>query len=69
MSGSSRGGFTWKEVADILRICEVSNAAIFQREIKPPRKGRIRAGRASDGTNDAQRTSNQAPLRRPGASR
>jgi hypothetical protein len=52
-----------------LRICEVSNAAIFQRESKPPRKGRIRAKRASDGTDDAQRTSNQAQLRRPGASR
>lgn len=69
MSGSSRSGFTWKEVADILRICQVSNAAIFQREIKPPRKGRIRAKRAPDDTNDAQRTSNQAQLRRPGASR
>jgi|GEM_PF-5205670 hypothetical protein len=39
MSGSSRSGFTWKEVADILRICEVSNAGIFQREIKPPTSG------------------------------
>jgi hypothetical protein len=69
MSGSSRSGFTWKEVADILRICQVSNATIFQREIKPPRKGRINAKRAPVGTNDAQRTSNQAQLRRPGASR
>jgi hypothetical protein len=69
MSGSSRSGFTWKEVADILRICQFSNAAIFQREIKPPRKERIRAKRAPDGTNDAPRTSNQTQLRRPGASR
>jgi hypothetical protein len=69
MSGSSRSGFTWKEVADILRICQVANAAIFQREIKPPRKGGIGAKRAPVGTNDAQRTSNQAQFRRPGASR
>ena len=69
MSGSSRSGFTWKEVADILRVSQDSNAAIFLREIKPQRKARIRAKRAPVGTNDAQRTSNQAQFRRPGASR
>ena len=69
MSGSSRSGFTWKEVADILRIGQVSNAAIFLREIKSQRKGSIRTKRAPVRTNDAQRTSNQPQFRRPGASR
>ena len=69
MSGSSRSGFTWKEVADILRICQVSNAAIFQRAIKPPRKGRIEAKGTAINTNDTQHTSNQVQLRSRGASR
>jgi hypothetical protein len=69
MSGSSRSGFTWKEVADILRVSENSNAAIFRREIKHQKKGRLRAQRAPAGAKDQQRSSNQARLRQPGASR
>jgi hypothetical protein len=69
MSGSPRSGFTWKEVADILCVSQDSNAAIFRHEIKPQRKARIGAKRAPAGTNDAQRPSNQAQLRRPGAFR
>lgn len=64
MSGSSRSGFTWKEVANILCVSQDSNLAIFLREIKPQKKVRIRTKRAPVGINDAQRTSNQARLRR-----
>ena len=69
MSGSSRSGFTWKEVANILCVSQDSNLAIFLREIKPPRKKvRIRTKRAPVGINDAQRTqSGAAPPSRAGA--
>jgi hypothetical protein len=69
MSGGSRSRFTWKEVADILCVPQDSNVAIFLREINPQKKVRIRTKRAPVGTNDTQHTSNQAQLRRPGASR
>jgi len=69
MSGSSHSGFTWNEVAEVLRVSQESNVAIFLREIKSQRKGSIRTKRAPVGTNDAQRTSNQPQFRRPGASR
>jgi len=69
MFGSSRSGFTWKEVADILHVSLVSNTAIFGRETRCQKKRTIRAKRASVGTKDAQSTSNQPQFRRPGASR
>ena len=72
MSGSSRSGFTWKEVADVLRVSEISDSAILWREFKRPRNGRIGAKRTPLGTkatNDAEPTTDQAQLRRPGASR
>jgi hypothetical protein len=28
MSGSSRSGFTWKEVADVLRVSQISDSAM-----------------------------------------
>ena len=72
MSGSSRSGFTWKEVADVLRVSEISDSAILWREFKRPRNGRIGAKRTpldTKATNDAQLTPNHAQLRRRGASR
>jgi hypothetical protein len=69
MSGSSRGGFTWTEVAEILRVSQISDTAIFRREIKRQKKGRIGARRAPVGTKDARRTSDHPQFRRPGASR
>jgi hypothetical protein len=69
MSRSSRSGFTWKEVADVLRVSQVSDSTILRREIKQRRKGRIGAKRGPIDNSDVQRTSDQAPLRRPGASR
>jgi len=66
MSGGSRSGFTWKEVADVLRVSQISDSAISRREIKHLRKGRIGAKRTPA---NAQRTSDQVQLRRPGASR
>ena len=66
MSGSSRSGFTWKEVADVLRASQISDSAISRRAIKRHRKGRIGAKRTPVDTNDAQPTSDQAQLRRPG---
>jgi len=69
MSGSSRSGFTWKEVADILRVCQISNAAMFRHEIKRPKKRQVGAKRAPIGTKDEQRSSDQSQLRQPSASR
>lgn len=69
MPGSSRSGFTWNEIAEILRVSQEPNAAIFLREIKSQRKGSLTTKRAPVGTNHAQRTSNQPQFRRPGASR
>lgn len=69
MSGSSRSGFTWKEVADVLRVSQISNSATLRREIKRQKKSRIAAKHIAVATNDARRTSDQAQLRRPGASR
>jgi hypothetical protein len=69
MSGSSRNGFTWKEVADVLRVSQVSDSASLRREIKGRKKRRIAAKRTPVATNGAQRTSEQVQLRRPGASR
>ncbi len=69
MSGSSRSGFTWKEVADVLRVSQISDSASLRREIKSQKKRRIEAKRTAINTNDAQRTSDQVQLRRPGASR
>jgi len=72
MSGSSRSGFTWKEVADVLRVDQISDSAILWREFKRRRKGRIGAKRTpldTKATNDALPTADQAKLRRPGASR
>lgn len=63
MSGSPRSGFTWKAVADVLRVSQISD------EIKRQRKEGMGAKRTSVDTNDAQSTSNQAQFRRPGASR
>ncbi len=68
MSSSSRNGFTWKEVADVLRVSPVSNRAISQREIERQKRGSIEAKRASVDTKGARSTSNQAQSRRPGAS-
>jgi hypothetical protein len=65
MSGSSRNGFTWKQVADILHISESSNAEIFRREIEHQTKGRIGARRSPVVTHDPLRTSERAQLRRP----
>jgi len=59
MSGSSRSGFTWKEVADILRVPESPNTAIFPREIKRHKRGRVRAKRAAVRTKDEQLSSNR----------
>ena len=69
MAGGSRNGFTWKEVADILRVCQISNAAMFRREIKRPKKRQVGAKRAPTGTKDEQRSSDQSQPRQPGASR
>lgn len=69
MSGNFRSGFTWKEVADILHVSQISNAAIFQRGIKGQKKGRIRIKRAPIGAKEAQRAYDQPQLRRPGAAR
>jgi hypothetical protein len=69
MSGSSRNGFTWKEVADVLRVSQVSDSASLRREIKGRKKRRIAAKRTPVATNGAQRTSEQVQLRRPGGSR
>jgi hypothetical protein len=69
MSGSSRSGFTWKEVAEVLRVSPVTNAAIFETGNKRHRKERIVAKRGPGGIKDARRTSDQAGFRRPGASR
>jgi hypothetical protein len=69
MSGSSRSGFTWNEIAEILRVSQEPNAVSLLREIKSQREGSIRTKRAPVGTNDAQRTSNQPQFRRRGASR
>jgi hypothetical protein len=69
MSGSSRSGFTWKEVADVLRVSQISDSASLRREIKSQRKEMIGAKRTRVDTNDGQRTSEQAQLRRPVASR
>lgn len=55
MSGNFRSGFTWKEVADILHVSQIPNAAIFRREIKRQKKGRLRARRAPIGAKEAQR--------------
>ena len=65
MSGSPRSGLTWKEVADALRVSEISGSAILWREFKRQRKGRIGAKRTpldTKATNDAQLTSDQAQL-------
>jgi hypothetical protein len=69
MFGSSRSGFTWKEVADVLHVPVSSSAAIFRREIKRQRKGRVREKRSPVGGKDQQRSSNRFYLRQPGASR
>lgn len=69
MSGSSRNGFTWKEVADVLRASQISDSASLRREIKGRKKRRIAAKRTPVATSDTQRTSEQAQLRGPGASR
>jgi hypothetical protein len=69
MSGSSHSGFTWKEVAEILRVCEISNTAMFRREIKRPKKRQVGAKRAPIGTKGEQRSSDRPQLRQPGASR
>jgi hypothetical protein len=52
-----------------LRVCQISNAAMFRREIKRPRKRQVRAKHAPIGTKDEQRSSDQSQLRQPGASR
>jgi len=69
MSGSSRNGFTWKEVADVLRVSRISDSASLRREIKGQKKRRIAAKRIPVATNGTQRTSEQVQLRGPGASR
>jgi hypothetical protein len=69
MSGSSRNGFTWKEVADVLRVSRISDSASLRREIKAQKKRRIAAKRTPVATNGTQHTSEQAQLRGPGASR
>ena len=69
MSGRSRSGFTWKEVADVLRASQVPDSAILGHEIKLRKKERVGAKRRSVATNDAEATSDQVQLRRPGASR
>ena len=69
MSGSSRNGFTWKEVADVLRASQISDSASLRREMKGQKKRRTGAKRTPVATNGAQRTSEQAQLRGPGASR
>jgi hypothetical protein len=69
MSGSSRNGFTWKEVADGLRASQISDPPSLRREIKGQKKRRIAAKRTPVATNGTQRTSEQAQLRGPGASR
>jgi hypothetical protein len=38
MAGSSRSGFTCKEVADVLRVSRISDSAILGREIKRQKK-------------------------------
>jgi hypothetical protein len=68
MFRSFRSGFTWKEVADVLRVSQISHSAILRREFKRQKKGSKGAKRPVD-TNDTQRISDQARLRRPGASR
>lgn len=67
MSGRSRNGFTWKEVADVLRVAQISDSAIVQREFKRPKKQSVGA-KGPVKTNDVQRTSDRAQLRRRGAS-
>jgi hypothetical protein len=69
MSGSSRNGFSWKEVADVLRASQISDSASLRRAIKGQKKRRIAAKRTPVATNGAQRTAEQAQLRGPGASR
>ena len=69
MAGGSRNGFTWKEVADILRVCQISNAAMFRRGIKRPQERQVGAKRATIGTKGEQRSSDQSQLRQPGPSR
>jgi hypothetical protein len=39
MSGSSRSGFTWNEIAEILRVSQEPNAVSLLREIKSQREG------------------------------
>jgi hypothetical protein len=69
MSGSSRNGFTWKDVVDVLRVSQTSDSAILRRAIKGQKKRRIAAKRTPVATNGTQRTSEQAQLGGPGASR
>jgi hypothetical protein len=69
MSDTSRNGFTWKEVADVLLVSEDSSAAIFGREIKRQKNGRASAKRALVGARDQRRSSNPAHLRQPATSR
>jgi hypothetical protein len=69
MSANSRNGFTWKEVADALRASQISYSASLRREMKGQKKRRTGAKPTPVATNGAQRTSEQAQLRGPGASR
>jgi hypothetical protein len=69
MSGSSCSEFTWKDVANVLRVSLVSNAVSFQREIKRQKKGKIGVKGASVGAKAAPHTSNQTQFHRPGTSR
>jgi hypothetical protein len=50
MSGSSRSRFTWKEVADVLRVPQIPDSAILRREIKRQKKGRVGAKRTPGAT-------------------
>ena len=68
MFGTSRKGFTWKEVADVLRVPESSIASMFGREIRRQKNGEVKAKRALVGARDQRRSSNPAHLRQPAAS-
>jgi|HubBroStandDraft_2_1064218.scaffolds.fasta_scaffold67027_2 hypothetical protein len=68
MFGTSRNGFTWKKVADVLHVPESSIASIFGREIRRQKNGGVKAKRRLAGARDQRRSSNPAHLRQRAAS-
>lgn len=57
MSGSSRGGFTWKQVADILRVSRTSDCTISGSEIERRRATNVEANHGRGSHENEQRKS------------